>query len=459
MDTFNVWRKLQNRFIQPLVRWLQPRAESAEYLAWRNQFVLDRLGIALWIAFPVVAAHTANTFVVLFWQSQEFEQDLLKLYEDATLILRLRTTMIVNIGALFAILLICLMLRQSPWGRQHPARIFLFFSLALNSIDLIVGTFFGIPAQPDLYLFLAQAVLIPVYWRWHLISQLVSIGYYAIVYPVLGLTKIGNRALYNTYSFQLLITLCWVSVICIMSVYLYERLKRSEFESRRQLCSVIHALSHDLKNPVMGTSIVLQGLLLKPDTKLSIERLVLEQLLAGSERQLNLINALLEAQSAEVGTLILHRQPLQFKTLVNQVVNDLEAIVHLHHMTLINLVDADLPAIDADKTQLWRVLNNLISNALTHNPRGTKIEISAEVTGQQNQWIRCSVRDNGIGIPPAQLPHLFKLYTRGKKARRMPGLGLGLYLCQQIVTAHGGEIGVTSQPGNGSNFWFTVPVL
>jgi signal transduction histidine kinase len=458
MDTFKVWQKLQNRFIQPLARWWQPPTESAEYVAWRNQFLLDRLQIALWIAFPVIVAHTANTFIVLFWQSQEFERDLLKLYEDATLMMRLRTTTIVNLGALFALLFICLILRKSRWGRQHPTVIFLFLSLSLNLIDLIVGTFFGIPAQPDSYLFLAQAVLIPVCWRLHLISQLATIGYYAIIYPLLGLTKIGNRALYNTYSLQLVITLCWIAVICILSVYLYERLKRSEFESRRQLCSVINALSHDLKNPVMGTSLVLQGLLSQPDPKLSIDRRVLEQLLAGSERQLNLINSLLEAQSAEVGTMILHRQPLHLKNTVDRVVNDLDAIVRLHHMTVVNLVDANLPAIDADKTQLWRVFNNLISNALTHNPRGTKIEIVAEVTGDRSQWIRCSVRDNGIGISPAQLPHLFELYTRGKKARRMPGLGLGLYLCQQIVTAHGGEIGVTSQPGNGSNFWFTLPV-
>ncbi len=453
-----MWRKLQTQFIQPLACWWQPRAESAEYLVWRNQFLLDRLQIALWIAFPVIVAHTANSFVIMFWQSQEFERDLLKLYEDATLILRLRTTTIVNLAALFAILFSCLILRQSRWGRRHPAVLFLFFSVSFNSIDLIVGTFFGIPAQPDSHLFLAQAVLIPVCWRWHLISQLVPIAYYAIIYPVLGLTKIGNRALYNTYSFQLVITLCWIGIICILSVYLYERLKRSEFESRRQLCSVIHAISHDLKNPVMGSSLVLQGLLLKPDAKLSVDRAVLEQLLAGSDRQINLINSLLEAQSAEVGTLILHRQPLHLKTLIIQVTNDLDAIFRLHNMKIIVSLNNDLPSVNADKTQIWRVFNNLISNALTHNPRGTQIEIFAENTGDRMQWVRCSVRDNGIGISPAQLPHVFELYTRGTKSRRMPGLGLGLYLCQQIVVAHGGEIGVTSQPGIGSDFWFTLPV-
>jgi signal transduction histidine kinase len=68
------------------------------------------------------------------------------------------------------------------------------------------------------------------------------------------------------------------------------------------------------------------------------------------------------------------------------------------------------------------------------------------------------VQDNGIGIPATQLPDLFRLYTRGAKAKRMPGLGLGLYLCQQIITAHQGEIGVFSQPNAGSCFWLTLPI-
>jgi signal transduction histidine kinase len=214
-----------------------------------------------------------------------------------------------------------------------------------------------------------------------------------------------------------------------------------------------------LKNPVMGTSVMLQGFLLQPDRQIFIDRSCLEQLLAGSHRQISLINALPEAQSVENGTLILHCQPLRLDTLVHEVIDDLAAIVEQHHMTLSHYVASNLPLVNADKTQIWRVFNNLISNALKHNPNGTRIEIHAEVIQNQNtHWIRCTIRDDGIGILPFQLPDLFKLYTRGTKARRMPGLGLGLYLCQQIITAHQGEIGVNSEPNQGSSFWFTLPV-
>jgi signal transduction histidine kinase len=448
------WGKLQSLWRAPF--W-QPRPDSAEYQAWRHQFLLDRLGITLWIAFPVATALSANN-IMLYWQSPQFAQDLFKLYEDATLIVRLRTLAIADTSVTLAILLSCLLLYRIHWGRRHPTVIFLLFSSILALNDLIVGTFFGLPVQPNPSFFLVQAILFPVYWRLHLISQLVPIAYYAIVYPLLGLTKIGNRPIYNTYSIEFAINLCWMGVICILSVYLYERLKRSEFESRRQLRSVIHAVSHDLKNPVMGTSVVLQSLLTKPHAQVLLDRTILEQLLAGSDRQLKLINTLLAAQSAEVGALILQCQSLQLNQLINDIVNDLEGVVRHHHMTLINQAKADLPPINGDQTQLWRVFNNLISNAIKHNSSGTQITIAAEVIGSPAQWLRCTVQDNGSGIPSTQLPHLFKLYSRGAKARRMPGLGLGLYLCQQIITAHGGEIDVISQPERGSTFWFTLPV-
>ncbi len=91
-----------------------------------------------------------------------------------------------------------------------------------------------------------------------------------------------------------------MGAISILSVYLYERLKRSDFESQRRLRGAINAISHDLKNPAMGISVVLQGLLLKPDREITVDRQILTQLLASSDRQIDLIKSILAAQSAEV---------------------------------------------------------------------------------------------------------------------------------------------------------------
>jgi signal transduction histidine kinase len=434
--------------------------QSAEYQAWRHQFLLDRLKIILWIAFPVATVMAPTGLFTVFAHSPQFERDILRIYEDASLIVRMRSQALTNTGVLFAILICCWSLLRSRWGRRYPVVIFLLFSSVLTWSDMVVGTFFGIPTPPDGRFFLAQAIFIPVHWRLHLISQVLPITHYAIVYPLLGLTKVGAREFYSSYSIQRAIDLCWIMVVSILSVYLYEKLKHSEFESQRRLRSVIHAISHDLKNPAMGTSLLLQGLLQKPDSQLSIDRAMLEQLLAGSNRQINLIQSLLEVQSAEVGTLILHRQPLQLDLLVREVIEDFGSIVEQHHMSMVSTVNPNLPLVDVDRTQLWRVFNNLISNVLKHNPSGTRIDIGAElVQVRKTHWLRCTVQDNGVGIPRAQIPYLFELYTRGAKARRMPGLGLGLYLCQQIIIAHQGEIGIHSQPDMGSTFWFTIPVV
>jgi signal transduction histidine kinase len=433
--------------------------ESGEYQTWRRQFLLDRLKLALWIAVPAAIALTANSLIVVFVDSQQFERDMLKIYEDASLIPRMRSQILFNIGIQFTVLLSCWQLHYSRWGKQHPRVIFLLLSSMLTWLDMVVGTLFGIPVPPDPSFFLAQAVLMPVYWRLHFISQLVPILHYAIVYPVLGLTKIGEVDFYSYYSIERAIELIWIGIICISSVYLYEKLKRSEFESQRQLRNIIHAISHDLKTPVMGISVLLQGLLQKNGRQLSIDRTILEQLLAGSDRQIHLIKSLIEASSAELGTLILHCQPSQLNAVLDEVVKDLEPIARQHHITISKNISVGLSLVFIDKTQLWRVFNNLVSNAIKHNPHGTKIEIvMKQIIAQDRQWIYCGVHDDGIGIPADQLPHLFKLYSRGQRSRRMPGLGLGLFLCQQIISAHHGEIGVNSRPSSGSVFWFRLPV-
>jgi signal transduction histidine kinase len=452
----------------------QTQTKSAAYQAWRQHFLLSRLKIALWVATPVSILLAANGLSTYLYPSPQLKQDIISLFGDSSLLSQLQMQTMINTGVLFTVLLSCWGLRWSRWGRQHPRVIFLLLCSILTWSDMVVGSFVGIPVQPDARFFLVQTVLVPIHWRLHLATQLIPLAHYVLIYPLTGLTQVGNRPFFNPQSIQTLIDLCWISLLCTVSVYLYEKLKRSEFESQHQLRSVIYALSHDLKTPIIGASVALQGLLQKPGSELAIHRDILEQLLAGNQRQLSLINALQSAKAAETGQLNLDLQSFSLAQLVAEVVADLGAIAEAHHMDLHDCMSANLPLVNADKTQIWRTLNNLIANALKHNPRGTQIKITAEVVDRGHAWrghspiqlqipphslfVRCTVADNGVGIPPAQLPHLFDLYTRGQQSRRMPGLGLGLYLCQQIVTAHQGEIGVSSQPNQGSQFWFTLPI-
>ncbi len=225
-----------------------------------------------------------------------------------------------------------------------------------------------------------------------------------------------------------------------------------------------HAVSHDLRNPVLGTLMVLRNLLNKAEAQASnspstplipVPRSILERMEQSSDRQLNLINSLMETHLNEVQGIVLQLQRVQLHTIVEAAIADLQAILTENQALLTNSVSADLPFISADPTQLWRVFSNLIVNAVKHNPPGLSITLNAVV---REDKIYCTVSDNGVGLSQQQCARLFDLYFRGDGVRNSVGLGLGLYLCKQIITAHGGEIGVESTMQAGAIFWFTLPL-
>jgi PAS domain S-box-containing protein len=216
-----------------------------------------------------------------------------------------------------------------------------------------------------------------------------------------------------------------------------------------------HAVSHDLRNPVLGTLMVLKNLLSRPEEKISLSRSILERMVQSSDRQLNLINSLMEAHVSEVQGVVLQRQTVQLHTVIAAAIADLEPMVRENQAIVTNLVSADLPPVNGDPTQLWRVYSNLIVNAVKHNPPGLSITLDAIVNDDK---IYSTVSDNGVGMSQQQSEHLFDLYFRSSNVRNSLSLGLGLYLCRQIITAHGGEIGVKSTLGEGATFWLTLPI-
>ncbi|NJR63239.1 MAG: HAMP domain-containing histidine kinase, partial [Cyanobacteria bacterium CRU_2_1] len=362
-----------------LLNRLQPRPDSADYQTWRHHFMLDRLRLCFWIAIPCFLTLSAHSLYVVTFELEELREDITKIYGDPLIADQFKNATIISCEIIAVLLVSCAILSKTAWARRYPALIFLCFSLSLTLTELIVGTFLGFPVNPSTFEFLAQAVLMPVYWQLHLLAQLAPILYYFIIFPILGLTHIGERSLYDSYAIRNVADLFWVCLICDLGVYLYERLKRSEFESRRQLKVFLHSVSHDLRTPVMGTSMVLQKLLKKPDAKISIDRLILERLLEGSDRQLTLINSLLEAHASEIQTPTLNRQPLQLSILVQSALFDLEPALNKNHITVINRVQPNLPLIYADTNQLWRVYCNLITNALKHNPHGINLILDAKL--------------------------------------------------------------------------------
>ncbi len=431
--------------IKRLFEQIKSPQESADYKAWRDQFLWQRLGLCFWVAFAVMfCSLVLDCYRVFYLNTTEFYPQ------------ELKHLLVIENLVMGVLLLICLKFHTTKFGHRYPGVIFLCISLSITGVQQILATFCGF-AKLNLgswgLLFTAQATIMPVRWRLHLLSQLLPLGYYMGVNSALGLNLPQG---YPLISVEFILFTFWFCFICDFGVYSYDRLQQAEFESRRELQVFLHAISHDLRTPLMGNAIVFQNLLKKSDSQVTVTSKVLERLLEGNSRQINLINSLQEAYALEVRGVKLDCQPLQLITVVTCVFRDLEPFVSRNRVIVNNLINDDLPLVNADPIQLGRVFSNLINNALKHNPHSITLTIDAIAKGNK---ILCRVQDNGVGMSKKQCERIFELYTRGENARFMPGLGLGLYVCRQIITAHGGKIGVQSQPGIGSTFWFTLPLF
>jgi len=247
---------------------------------------------------------------------------------------------------------------------------------------------------------------------------------------------------------------------------LRQKMQELQTLSQRQ-DDFLHAVSHDLRTPVMGMLLVLKNMQNKAEDSIPLPRTVLDRMVQSCDRQVQMINSLLDTHAIDVKGITLHCQPMHLEQLVLAIASDLEPLLLENQATLVNQMTDTLPMVEIDPAQIQRVFENLLTNALKHNPPGLQIVLGATVLRASLQdseisdplsSLRCTVQDNGVGMTEEESQALFERYAQGSRARRSPGLGLGLYLCRQIVTAHGGEIGAISSPGKGATFWFTLPL-
>ncbi|QLL29830.1 GAF domain-containing protein [Thermosynechococcus sichuanensis E542] len=233
--------------------------------------------------------------------------------------------------------------------------------------------------------------------------------------------------------------------------------KMRELEELNHLKDVfLHAVSHDLRTPVLGTLMVINHLL-QSDTSdtIAVPRSTLTCIQHSQQRQLHLIETLLHIDGEQPPTFSLAIAPTSLATLVKEILADLQPLLEKNKATVKLNIPPTLPLVPVDPIQLRRVYENLITNALKHNPPGITITLTAEA---QADSIYCTVQDNGVGICPDQRSRLFDLYYRGSESHHRTGIGLGLYLCRQIITAHGGEIGAEESQVQGATFWFRIPL-
>lgn len=215
----------------------------------------------------------------------------------------------------------------------------------------------------------------------------------------------------------------------------------------------IEQIVHDIKNP-LGT-IALETYSLDEAAAAGIH-VELTPALARIARNIafleRLVQDLLDASSISTRRFEIQRQPTEVRSLLEQVV---ERVVPTRDRQRVVLDTPSSLKLSIDARRIERVVVNLLENALKHAPRSSRIVLRLDVDASHGQ---VSVTDAGPGLTPAETTYIFDKYRRAPSARRHDGSGLGLYICKQIIEAHGGTIGVDSIVGGGSRFFFVLPV-
>ena len=169
-----------------------------------------------------------------------------------------------------------------------------------------------------------------------------------------------------------------------------------------------------------------------------------------------LVDDLRTVAQAEAGGLTLHREAVDVGALLIEAVSGVAAEAAERHVRITADVPDELPTIDADPVRLGQVVGNLLANALRHAPDGGRVTLSADPGPREASalGVVIAVQDDGPGIPPELLPHVFDRFVKGPDS---PGAGLGLAIARDLIIAHGGTIEARNLPAGGAEVRFTLP--
>ena len=214
-------------------------------------------------------------------------------------------------------------------------------------------------------------------------------------------------------------------------------------------------IAHDLRSPITRIRGIAEVTLTTGKTMAEYENMAASTI-EECDRLLDMINTMLVISKTEAGVNNLDQKRLNIAAIVN------EACELFHPMAedkglLLNCNVSGEGNITGDQPLIQRMISNLLDNAIKYTPPGGNISIEVKTASDHN--IIVSVQDTGIGISPTDLDHIFERFYRCDHSRSKPGIGLGLSLSRTIARAHGGDVRVSSQPGQGSTFTVTLPRL
>ncbi len=229
-----------------------------------------------------------------------------------------------------------------------------------------------------------------------------------------------------------------------------------------ELRAFVANASHELRTPLtvvkLRTEALREGALEEPEVAIKF----LNDIETEVDRLVRMVNDLLDLSRLEAGLMGSQRAPVNLRNIAHEVFETFKIRAQRAEINLSLDAEPRLPLIQGNEDQLRRLMYNLVENAIKYTPKNGMAEVLLR-PGPKAKTIRLLVRDNGPGISSEHLPHVFERFYRAEtsapKSGAVRGSGLGLAIARSIVESHNGEIGVSSQPGNGTTFWVDFPTI
>ena len=238
----------------------------------------------------------------------------------------------------------------------------------------------------------------------------------------------------------------------------YKRAEAALKDSDRRKDEFLAMLAHELRNPLAPISSAAE-LLKRASGDARIVQHAGEVIARQVRHMTELVDDLLDVSRVTRGLVQLEMAPVDLNTIVTSAIEQVRPLIEARQHVVTTWSGAGRTWVRADRTRLVQVVGNLLNNAAKYTPPGGRIDVRVEVHGREAHVV---VRDDGIGIEPNLLPHVFELFAQGERTpdRAQGGLGIGLALVKSIVALHGGTVEAISRgPGTGSTFRVELPVV
>ena len=296
------------------------------------------------------------------------------------------------------------------------------------------------------------------------IISLLTEGYlYGILSAVIGMFAINFAFTYPFFSFDFITPINVISAVIMLAVAVitgmlttkiktYETAKL-ESERERMRANLLRAVSHDLRTPLtmIGGYVEMMRDIPGEATPENMQVIIDE-----TQRLTSLVNELLDFSRLQTGALAFNPAPYPFTASVQAITDRVSRMVQQNGYQVVFHPAAQVKAI-ADEQRIAQVVYNLVGNALTYTGEDKTVEIHQEVIGKM---VRLTIHDSGKGIAPEELPLIWNRYYRTQEThkRAIIGSGLGLSIVRSILEKHNVPFGVDSKEGEGTSFWFELPL-